>query len=1158
METEKLIEKVNLEKLIEEKINSSDKCHALWSFLKKPLEDCKHHLSQITRQMSNYDIHDEKHSSKVLENIENLLGDKANSLSCYELILIYSSCFLHDAAMALPKWEYNMLKAAEGCNECYDNKIEYPIRNDFKPAQSLSSLKSFIDKKKKKIYGDFTTASKFVFSPKNEEDLQIDIAKRVNAYEIFRNEFADKLEEKKNNLHEYLNYSDLIRSEFIRKTHHSRIVDYINNLKQELKTAIGDAAAVDVLNDLSQVCRAHGETIKFIEKLNLESNVDQIGKANLRFVAIVLRLGDIIHFSSDRAPLSLFSEKMITDSDSLAHWRAKFNDTRYELIISQTGKKTIKFHAYCSDPQIYYFLHEYLDCVDAEIGNYFSFLYNLDFLKVTKDNYDLQLNDEVDRTTVSADPEVFTPDHTAKFTMDQSKILSLLMGAQLYKDEFLCLRELYQNSLDACKCMQAQDEKVGNLNNNYKIVFGLKTDCTGRQYIYCLDNGTGMTKEIVKNYFLRIGNSYYKSCEFIGKNIDWMSKVNPTSQFGIGVLSCFMLGETIEVTTKYFDPKSESFAFCLNSASEQFFYVPVDPLDEELIGEHGTLIKIILSEEARTVINNDVPENYHYLLRFYRSHNIEEKESYKKFIESLFYKINAQIAITHSNIDLFVNLGGKDLSIVPHNEIFDYRKSGIDLKRIESYLLEYYRADEVRAGLACRNFIKNIPIHISDSGVELDTFISLPLKGIPNKNQYIFLFKRYLWPLHNGIKILVDGITVPDFNCDNYYKLSLGEQLSESGRIILNFIGKDRPILSIDRNSIVQCPNKSIEICERLVKKLVEEVVKALINHLEQESLDIDSEEAFFATEIIFKEYSNFSGELFELIRQSKLGALQIQKFSKHIIFDPTTINDVIMNNKLKLDRVDFRTLNVVSEEILVGKMLFAENIQVLDTKVTVSSNSFKAPSSIFRNQRWLFHDTVIRADKWSGKYSQYDMVTSMWPLIPERTFQKITKFRRFDSLVNKNRAKPLYRDDCGLEDIALIEPTLVNPKVGISSNPFGELKSLIGHYGYVENSYSLSEFDIKPKQKKRSKYYALFAYIAPQELSKEDKVALNKFKGEDDTYVKGVQKGWSILFLGYDEVYYILPGIREKSELIDLIPHEIRNRKDNITYYNLDDTKLF
>ena len=46
------------------------------------------------------------------------------------------------------------------------------------------------------------------------------------------------------------------------------------------------------------------------------------------------------------------------------------------------------------------------------------------------------------------------------------------MGVQLYKDEYLCIRELYQNSLDATKCIIAVNKQNG-VQENLSIEFGI-------------------------------------------------------------------------------------------------------------------------------------------------------------------------------------------------------------------------------------------------------------------------------------------------------------------------------------------------------------------------------------------------------------------------------------------------------------------------------------------------------------------------------------------------------------------------------------------------------------------------------------------------------------------------------------------------------------
>ena len=1157
---------MELKAIIEKKIDT-DIARRLWDISKSIVDDCMQHLTQVTTQMRNYDIHDKSHSEKVLSIIEQLLGDNAEKLTLYELMIIYLSCYLHDSAMALPMWEYNILRAVEGCADCYDNSAPFSIKNDFCAPQSLSELKSFIVQNKEKIYQSYEQASRFVFAPANEEQLQLDIAQRAREYEAYRNGFADKLSDKKTDIREYLALSESIRSEFIRKTHHARAADYIGNLRRKLSSEIGESSSVKVLEDLSNVCMAHGKSYEFVQKLDQASTVDDVGTANLRFAAIMLRLGDVTHFSSDRAPVSLFSEKGITDSESITHWKAKFADTKYKITESQDRKKTICFSAFCSEPSVYYFLHDYIDWIDAELGFYFSFLHDLEFFKQDTTAYDLQLNNKVDRGGIVADKEKFVPDNDAKFSMDQSRIISLLMGTQLYKDKYLCLRELYQNSLDACKCMKAQDESAG-LKSQYNIEFGLETDNRGRKYIYCLDNGTGMTQEIVKNYFLRIGNSYYKSQEFIGKNVDWAEKVSPTSQFGIGVLSCFMIGDSLEVTTKYYDGQSDTFSFCIEGKNEHFYYIPVNPLDKERTGSHGTLIKLYLSENAQD-ISNELPDDAAFLIYAGGNHFGQEldylKDASSILKNSLFYKLNEQIGIFHPSINVFVHIGENDIPLIQRNHLFDYKGLCVDERKVEDLWRTYHfwrvGDNPYKEALSNHDYIRNIPIHISEKGVELDAFITLPRKGIPVKNKYLFLFEDYIWKAR-CLQILVDGIIVSDNNRHLDFAEIFGYSLAQSGDIIINFTGKLRPVLSIDRNSVVSYPDAILSVLKTLRTKLIEEIVRFFLTHLKTENIDADSDDAIFALNALLFKYHDFSAEIFRQVGNTEYGNIILREITNLNSDVPISIREVICSESLRLKTVNFRWLDMASNELLAGKMATASQVEIQNTDVTITSTGFDALVSVLGVNYRHHLCYVIKADVWGGIFESYDVVTSIWPIVPERLFSKIDTQYSNGYICDSSRIRILGDTGNGLYGIANLEAPLINPKFGITTDThdhFGKAKSRIGRFGNIQTGYWLFELNQHGKLvRSEKKDYALFVYISPDELLEEDENILQDYKGRDDIYVAGVKEGWSILFLGHDQTYYILPGIHAKNDLIALIPPSIKERKDSVTYYNLDDTPLF
>ena len=69
-------------------------------------------------------------------------------------------------------------------------------------------------------------------------------------------------------------------------------------------------------------------------------------------------------------------------------------------------------------------------------------------------------------------------------------------------------------------------------------------------YLRVSDNGVGMNQHIIDNYYTNVGCSYYSSREFSELMVSFKSSFTPISRFGIGILSCFMVCDSMEVTTR--------------------------------------------------------------------------------------------------------------------------------------------------------------------------------------------------------------------------------------------------------------------------------------------------------------------------------------------------------------------------------------------------------------------------------------------------------------------------------------------------------------------------------------------------------------------------------------------------------------------------------
>ncbi|ADZ82103.1 HD domain-containing protein [Cellulosilyticum lentocellum] len=1143
----------------------SEKLNSIWRVTKEIIKDTKDHLKQITTQMSSFDIHDEEHSKKVINIIENLLGENIEKISFYELLLIYMSAYIHDAAMALPAWEDILIRAVEGTEEIYDNTLGFRVLNDFKPVHKFEEAIKIIQDNKDKLYGTYQNAKNYIFIENTENKLIEDLAMLLCDYERFRNGYVDELKKYKTDTTQYLNYSKMIRCEFIRSTHHIRIQQCIKGIKRKYVGIIDSFSIEKFIDDIGNICRGHGEQISYVLELNTRSKVTEEMQGNIQFVAMLLRLGDVIHFSADRAPMSLFAEKNITDETSLKHWKAKFQELRYDFY-NRCNHTYVKFSAYCSLPSIYYFIQDYMDWIDDEISNYYTLKQKWDYNRLENIQcYNINIGDKVDRSEIAFDNSIFTPNNSMKFTLEQSKILELLMGIQLYKDKYLCLREIYQNSLDATKCMIAYNKTKGIKEETF-IEFGIGEDYiddSSRKYIYCLDHGTGMDEYIIENFLLHIGNSYYKSREFKKKNIEWCEGVKPTSQFGIGLLSGYMIADKIGITTRYHKSGSKLISFILEGVNEHCYYVTPSRVEDEKIGGHGTIIKLYLNSEIITKINNKYINK---LPLLFMSNNDEFIRSY---IEEDYYKNNlsyllcTNIVIENKDIPIYiVDEHGDRRRILSGCNIFDYRdypeiqKSDV-VNLLSGYPRERDNMDFYNNIVEARDKIKDYIIEINTESLQIYSHLSLPNKGMNNSDLKIYSYSEFLGK--NEARILVDGIIIYDRTLSkNDIKEILGRDIVENS--ILNFIGDKRPVLSVDRNSIISMPQVQDEL-NNIRQEYINEVVQCICKHVQDNGISIDSDEMNIILEIIVNKFPTLSGAIIKRLCNTKVSEAVIAKDVWQDI--GIKIEDIIQGQELEIRNCDFRDYMDVSRQIILGKAIGAKMVSVRDNCLKLAGGEFiefPVPRHSWRESNNSLTSLVICADEWSGIVSEYDIVSNIWPIVSKDLYKSLELDYEIQEIV-EGRSKTISDSGNAIQAIAQFDPVLINPRVGIGikKDTWKKSKCMVGEFDQIAGGFWLFELNNFGRMvREQNKDYVLYAYIAPRKLSNEEEIRVEELKEKDPEYVKGVYEGWSILFIGAIEKYVILPGIQTRGDMLKSVPKSYLEMKVGTTYYNTDGTKAF
>lgn len=277
---------------------------------------------------------------------------------------------------------------------------------------------------------------------------------------------------------------------------------------------------------IASIARSHCEDFSWIENNLSETGCFGNDVVHPLFISCLLRLGDYLDFDSRRTPLCLF-EFLYLSPTSFMEWEKHFKIRNYPKI--DRGKNKIHFSGECEEPDTFIGILKYFSLIEKEIKNAKK------LLSKNNDTYKLIIDDQISNQIIHKTFDSVD----LQFFMDYLAISNLLMGENLYNDRKCALREIIQNSLDA---VLLKKEICKNNEINYepliKIIYS-NID------IIIHDNGIGMTDSDIRNYFLNIGHSFYRSADFKNLSITY----NSISHYGIGFLSSFLLSKSITVKT---------------------------------------------------------------------------------------------------------------------------------------------------------------------------------------------------------------------------------------------------------------------------------------------------------------------------------------------------------------------------------------------------------------------------------------------------------------------------------------------------------------------------------------------------------------------------------------------------------------------------------
>ncbi|MBX2904454.1 MAG: ATP-binding protein [Taibaiella sp.] len=497
------------EELLHEKTKGtpSDILAAQWNYDKRIIPSA---LQLVSNLFPHYSLHDESHSLTILNNIIRVLGkDNIAKLSAIDIWLILEAAYCHDIGMVVP----------------HDKIVD-----------ALNSSE-FID--------FFTGISIDKNHALNEFAAQFTVK---DGKIVFKESVVD---------FEQFDSVRFILADYFRTVHAERSKEIIVNPTNELSLVSPRGVMPQrIFRLLADICSCHTKDFADIMRLPFcEVGID-IEDAHPRFIACLLRIGDLLDLDNNR-----FSEVMLRTLSKVPVETLKHKAKHMSIELFRVDKITIEITARCKDYDTASITQHWFNYLNSEISQQminwnaivptseFGYLPTIGSLKVELLEYDY-----IDGKT------------KPQFTVDTEKALELLSGAGIYEGAHQCIREILQNATDATllriwlEHSQSRDFLLPDWNTfielagNYPITVNLDEieikNNIKRWSIEIEDCGTGISAEDLK-FLMNTGssNKNRKKARIIESMPYW---IRPSGVFGIGFQSVFMLTDRVVVETKSF------------------------------------------------------------------------------------------------------------------------------------------------------------------------------------------------------------------------------------------------------------------------------------------------------------------------------------------------------------------------------------------------------------------------------------------------------------------------------------------------------------------------------------------------------------------------------------------------------------------------------
>jgi Histidine kinase-, DNA gyrase B-, and HSP90-like ATPase len=461
-----------------------------------------------------FTLHDAGHAFRVAQRMMNVMPEEtASTLSCYELALLLLSAYLHDIGMHPDEkyvngvHQYLLTGSAEVMDATRRQTFDLP------PAEK-DALLAWLDNEQTSLTPPLAVPT---VSPGS-----LALARELTAL-------------------------------YCRDRHNVWSAQW-------MARELGDATLGSYahwLDDLILLCTSHH--FGFSQLRDGAFNPRPVGQparvVHLRYLACVLRVADILEFDPERTPEVVFRHRAIPDQ-SLIFWY-KDHDASLTLengrVLLFARPKTAIVHKALLTMQES-ISQELRLC--RKLDDDTSFAYVPGLAKTLPYRWVL-----LPDCGATIQPQPGSYEYIeGTFRPNTPKLLDLLSGQALYSEPLAAVRELLQNAFDAVReqiayeRLEQPDSAAQEVASAFASVHRveLRLDATdGITTLCCSDDGVGMSKAIICNHLLVSGTRQRHDVRALERRCEKAGfRLGRTGQFGIGVLSYFMLANHLTVLTR--------------------------------------------------------------------------------------------------------------------------------------------------------------------------------------------------------------------------------------------------------------------------------------------------------------------------------------------------------------------------------------------------------------------------------------------------------------------------------------------------------------------------------------------------------------------------------------------------------------------------------